>query len=99
VIDGKGVEVASGVGVGMDACVGLDLAVAEGGDVGEGVKGGMGEDNWQPVMLIASRIAREIFPCHSRLLVLFIIKSSILTAVNLIGASFHITLIPQEGRS
>jgi hypothetical protein len=71
-MDGKDVEVNSGIRVGEDNSVGLDVAVAEGGDVDERVKVGMEVDNWQLAMLIVSRIANMIFPCHGRLLILFI---------------------------
>jgi hypothetical protein len=88
VMVGKGVEVASGVRIGADACVGLDVTEFGGRDVGERVEVSMGEDNLQPVMLIASRIDREICQCHGRLLVLFIKKSSFLVTVSLVEASF-----------
>jgi len=90
VMDGKGVEVASRVRIGADACVGLDVTVFGGGDVGVREKVGMGEDNWQPAMLIVSRIANMIFPCHGRLLILFI-QSSFIVTIRPIETGFHFT--------
>jgi hypothetical protein len=80
VMDGKRVEVASGVRIGADACIGLVIMVFGGMDFDERVKVGMEVDNWQLAMLIASRIARVIFPCHGRLLILYI-QSSILVPI------------------
>jgi len=62
-MDGKGVEVASAVRIGADACVELDVTVFGGRDVGERVEVSMGDDNLQPVMLITRKIASVIFTC------------------------------------